>query len=371
MSIEPFEIFAIRYAHLGGRHPGENFLVADPHEFASDLDYFVWVLRRGDSSFVIDTGFGKEAAARQAARVAAMPVESLRLVGVNPNQVSDVIITHLHYDHAGNLDKFPRARFHLQDRDMAYATGRCMCHENLRAPFDLENMLEIREARLFGSSGISRWGCRTCGRADSAPRGRAFRGIANCAGLDAARMGGNRVRCHTLVREFRTAAAFPIVYSVAEMLEGFKMLYGLADSPEHIVPGHDCGDEILSGGEGGVRRCCGTAGCGTGTSVTGATEFPCESRKMRPPKKRGGRYKGKQEKEPAGRRRYKRTAAATRAGRSWARRGACARIPRFPPRCVLWFPGPNNKRKSTRRWRTLRRAKKCGLRPWPQARLGR
>ena len=70
LAIEPFEIFAIRYAHLGNRHPGENFLQADPHEFASDLDYFVWVLRRSDCTFVVDTGFGKEAAARRAAEKA-------------------------------------------------------------------------------------------------------------------------------------------------------------------------------------------------------------------------------------------------------------------------------------------------------------
>src|SRR3989442_10132809 len=37
----------------------------------------------------------------------------------------DVIITHLHYDHVGNFGLFPSASFHLQDEEMAYATG---CH---------------------------------------------------------------------------------------------------------------------------------------------------------------------------------------------------------------------------------------------------
>ena len=48
--------------------------------------------------------------------------------------VTDVIITHMHYDHAGNHGLFPNARYHLQDREMAYCTGRCMCHAGLRAP---------------------------------------------------------------------------------------------------------------------------------------------------------------------------------------------------------------------------------------------
>ena len=124
MPIEPFEVLALRYAHLGNRHPGENFILADPHEVASDLDYFVWVLRRSDCTFVVDTGFAKEAAVRRKRDWIRCPMESLRLLDVDPDKVTDVIVTHLHYDHAGNLDKLPRARFHLQDRDMAYATGR-------------------------------------------------------------------------------------------------------------------------------------------------------------------------------------------------------------------------------------------------------
>jgi len=42
-----------------------------------------------------------------------------------------------------------------------------------------------------------------------------------------------------LYANFEQNRAFPVVYSVAEMLEGYKLLYRLADSPDHIVPGHD------------------------------------------------------------------------------------------------------------------------------------
>jgi len=84
----------------------------------------VWVLRRSDCTFVVDTGFAKQAALRRRREWLRCPAESLRLLEVDPDKVTDVIVTHLHYDHAGNLDRLPRARFHLQDRDMAYATGR-------------------------------------------------------------------------------------------------------------------------------------------------------------------------------------------------------------------------------------------------------
>jgi glyoxylase-like metal-dependent hydrolase (beta-lactamase superfamily II) len=42
-----------------------------------------------------------------------------------------------------------------------------------------------------------------------------------------------------LYGNFEQNRPFPVVYSVAEMLEGYKLLYRLAGSPNHIVPGHD------------------------------------------------------------------------------------------------------------------------------------
>jgi glyoxylase-like metal-dependent hydrolase (beta-lactamase superfamily II) len=239
LQIEPFEVFALRYAHLGGRSASDNFLLADPHEFASDLDYFVWVARRGDRSFVMDTGFGMEAADRRRREWLRCPVESLQLLDVNPDTVADVIVTHLHYDHAGNLEKFPSARFHLQDRDMAYATGRSMCHATLRHPFDLDNVLEMvrhtyagrvifhdGDAELAPGLSVHFIGGHTMGL--QSVRVATRRGIVVLAS-DAAH----------LYAHLDQRRAFPTVYNVADMLEGHAILRRLASSERHIVPGHD------------------------------------------------------------------------------------------------------------------------------------
>ena len=239
MPVEPFEIFAIRYARLGNRHPSENFILADPHELASDLDYFVWVVRRDDCSFVVDTGFGKEAAELRKREWLRCPAESLRILGMNATDISDVIITHMHYDHAGNLCRFPRACFHLQDDEMAFATGRCMCHQSLRAPFDLDNTLDM--VRLV----YSEKAVFHKGNAELVPGVTLHRVGGHSAGLQVLRVWTRRgwvvlaSDASHLYANFEQGRCFPVVYNVAEMLEGFKTLHSLADSPEHIVPGHD------------------------------------------------------------------------------------------------------------------------------------
>jgi glyoxylase-like metal-dependent hydrolase (beta-lactamase superfamily II) len=236
---EPFQIIAIKYAHLGNRHPGENFILADPHEFASDLDYFVWVVRRSDCSYLIDTGFAQEAATRRGRNLLRNPADALRLIGMDSDQVTNVVLTHLHYDHAGNLDRFPNARFHLQDRDMSYATGRSMCHRTLRAPFDLADILMMVRL-VFGDKAIFH-----DGDTELVPGLTLHRVGGHSAGLQIARVWTKRgwvvvaSDASHLYANFQQRRPFPVVYNIAEMLEGYNTLYRLADSPDHIVPGHD------------------------------------------------------------------------------------------------------------------------------------
>ncbi len=42
------------------------------------------------------------------------PATILAKIGLAPGDVETVILTHLHFDHAGNLDRFPNATFHVQ-----------------------------------------------------------------------------------------------------------------------------------------------------------------------------------------------------------------------------------------------------------------
>ncbi len=128
-----YEIHAIKYAqHL--RKSSANFLGGDPHEVDMPLNYFVWVIRNSERTVIVDTGFDSAMAARRG-RVVERPVEDgLVALGVNPHAVQDVVITHLHYDHAGNRELFPAARFHLHEREMAFVTGPCMCHKACNWP---------------------------------------------------------------------------------------------------------------------------------------------------------------------------------------------------------------------------------------------
>ena len=137
-------IQAIRYARHD-RPAADNFTQpVDDHDTPMPLDYYVWAIHReGHAPVIVDTGFGEAAAAARGRAITRPLVEGLRTAGVDPLLVEDVILTHLHYDHAGSLSTFPNARFHVQDAELAFATSRHVCNAATRAPFDGEPVAQL------------------------------------------------------------------------------------------------------------------------------------------------------------------------------------------------------------------------------------
>jgi glyoxylase-like metal-dependent hydrolase (beta-lactamase superfamily II) len=80
------------------RRADEVFIGGDPHAGPIGMDYFVWVAIGKKQSFVIDTGFDAETAARRGRNFLRCPAESLKLLGLDAGTIKDVIITHMHYD---------------------------------------------------------------------------------------------------------------------------------------------------------------------------------------------------------------------------------------------------------------------------------
>jgi glyoxylase-like metal-dependent hydrolase (beta-lactamase superfamily II) len=234
-----YEILALRYATMQDRTAAQNFLFPDDHATPMPIDYYVWAIRGEGRTIVVDTGFGPRSAAARGRTLMQTPNAALAAVGIDAATVSDVIITHLHYDHAGCLEDFPAAMFHLQDAEMSFATGRCMCHAALRAPMELEDVLQaVREVY--------------------AGRVRFHDGTATIApGITTHLVGGHSgglqiVRVHTdrgwvvlasdaahFWANIRRRQPFPLVVDVFRMAEGWRICEELSDGPDHVIPGHD------------------------------------------------------------------------------------------------------------------------------------
>ncbi len=238
MSLPQYEVFALRYGTRDARS-ASHFLGGDPHDVPMPMDYFVWAAVGPEKTFVIDTGMTQEDALERKRTFLCCPAESLAEIGIKASEVSDVILTHLHYDHAGNYNKFTAATFHLQDREMEYATGRFMSYQKTAHSFDVDDVTGLVRANFAGrmqfhdgeselTPGISvhRLGGHTPGM--QCVRVNTARGIVVLAS-DTSHFYENFVNYRPYVN----------VVNQAEMLDGYRSLRRLADSLDHIVPGHD------------------------------------------------------------------------------------------------------------------------------------
>jgi len=234
-----YEVFAIRYASLTNRKASENFIGGDPHEAGSDLDYYVWLARSAARTFVIDTGFDAAVGERRGRKTITPPEEGLKRLGVDAAAVKDVVITHLHYDHVGNFGLFPAATFHLQDDEMAYATGRHMAQKFFGQAYEVDEVVamvrEVYKGRVRFHDGD----------AELAPGFSLHRIAGHTKGLQVVRV---RTRAGWIVlasdathlyANMNEKRPFPIVYDVPKMVAGYRRLRELADAAELIVPGHD------------------------------------------------------------------------------------------------------------------------------------
>lgn len=236
--MQTYEVYAIRYASTD-RERRENFIYRDDHDGPMPMDFFVWLLVSGSQAILVDTGFNQAAARARKRTLLGCPIAALAMFGLEAADVRDVILTHLHYDHAGNIDKLPNAVFHLQDSEMEYATGRCMCHAPLRHAYNVEDVAQL--VRNVYSDRVK----FHAGPATIANNVEVIHVGGHTRGLQAVRVYTQRgwiVLASDAIHFYANHELlnpFPIVYNVGDMLDGYRLVTQSADSPDHVIPGHD------------------------------------------------------------------------------------------------------------------------------------
>jgi glyoxylase-like metal-dependent hydrolase (beta-lactamase superfamily II) len=237
-TIPEYEVYAIKYARRESTR-NQNLLFADPHDGPMPIDYYVWVIANNERTIVVDIGFDAVEAQNRDRQYLRCPAETLGQIGIQSRDVKDVILTHIHYDHCGNLDRFPQARFFLQDREMAFATGRNMLHDILRHAYT------VRHVQALIGAVYDKRVVFVHQTSEVAPGVTVHHVGGHTDGLQIVRV---RTRRGWMVLTSDAAHfyanmdlpnPYPLLYSVGDMLRGFDTVRLLADSPTHIIPGHD------------------------------------------------------------------------------------------------------------------------------------
>lgn len=234
-----WQVHAVKYADRNARTRADSFIFDDNHDAPHAMDYFMWVLRRGDDVILVDTGYDEAEAASRDRPISMDPREALKPLGLAAGDITQLIVTHLHYDHAGGLHLFPNATIHLQAAEMAFATGPCMCHGTLQMPFTADHVCEAVK-RVYSGRCVFHEGDGevadgvTVHRLGGHSRGLQVVRVRTDAGWLC--LASDATHYYENVFENKP---FPIVVDLEDMLQGFERLHRLASDPKLIIPGHD------------------------------------------------------------------------------------------------------------------------------------
>ena len=120
-----YEIYAAKYA---GPFMSKLAFLLWNQGWDQDIEryYYIWVVKGPTETILVDTGVGVTMAADRKLTGYVNPVDVAARIGVKPTDVTKVIISHMHWDHVGGMEMFPRAypkaTFYVQKREYDFWT---------------------------------------------------------------------------------------------------------------------------------------------------------------------------------------------------------------------------------------------------------
>jgi glyoxylase-like metal-dependent hydrolase (beta-lactamase superfamily II) len=118
-----YEVYAVQYAVLA-QFPVAALVAGADRSRLTDITMMFWVIKGGGHVVLFDSGFYREKFLRQWKPQAFIkPSEAVGKLGLKPEEVTDIILSHAHWDHAGGVELFPNAQVWIQRDEYQYYTG--------------------------------------------------------------------------------------------------------------------------------------------------------------------------------------------------------------------------------------------------------
>ena len=145
-----YEVYAIRYATLPGFPVSELVAGADPAR-KLDIAMMIWLVRGNGRNILVDSGFYHDRFFKEwQVNDFIKPSDTLKPLGLKPEDITDVIITHMHWDHADGMDLFPNARIWIQKDELQYYAGEAWQSKDTHGGIDPDDVLTLVKSQYVG-----------------------------------------------------------------------------------------------------------------------------------------------------------------------------------------------------------------------------
>jgi glyoxylase-like metal-dependent hydrolase (beta-lactamase superfamily II) len=145
-----YTIDAIRLADSPGDAVAE-MVIGAPKGERIDSIYALWLIRGGGRVILFDSGFHRARWFKEWTITDYLaPDKAVALAGVAPEQVTDIVISHAHWDHLGGIDLFPKATIWIQKDEYGYYTGEAWQPVGDHGGIDPDDIQELVRLNTLG-----------------------------------------------------------------------------------------------------------------------------------------------------------------------------------------------------------------------------
>jgi glyoxylase-like metal-dependent hydrolase (beta-lactamase superfamily II) len=147
------EVLAVRYGYRVTSRAESylNFGLYGEPDADLDIDYYFWVIRDSAGVFLVDTGFAPEVGDRRRRRHFTTPAQLLPRLGVDPAEVTAIVITHAHWDHIGNVRQFPNAQVVMTEAEYVFWTSPLAGRRHFAEHSEPDELALLRDKRADGT----------------------------------------------------------------------------------------------------------------------------------------------------------------------------------------------------------------------------
>jgi glyoxylase-like metal-dependent hydrolase (beta-lactamase superfamily II) len=236
-----YSIQAIRYANVPDV-PVAELVMGGPKDQKIEIAMVVWLIRGGGRAILFDSGFHRETFLKDfPMKDYLRPDKAVETAGVKPEEVTDVVISHAHWDHMGGLDLFPKANVWIQKEEYRYYTMEAWQPGGDHGGIDPEDAKELVQLNTEGRMHLV-----DGDNVEIFPGIRAYTGARHTYASQYLRVEGNPTfvlasdNCYFYLNlsTHLASATFSDADHPANIAAQSRMIE-LAGSPDRVVPGHD------------------------------------------------------------------------------------------------------------------------------------
>ncbi len=239
-TVPKYEVLAIRYATIPDFSVAGLVAGADRSR-KLDIAMMVWLVRGNGKNILVDSGFYRDQFFKQwHVKDFVKPSEAVRNAGVKPEDITDVVITHEHWDHADGADLFPNAKIWIQKDELEYYAGEAWQSRRTHGGIDPDDVLMLVKLNTQGRVGLVNGDAQeiipgiTCYTGGKHTYASQFIGVNTAAGA-VILASDNMYLYENLEKHVPIAATL----DADSNLRAQDRMKQLAARPELIIPGHD------------------------------------------------------------------------------------------------------------------------------------